>query len=85
MYEVVKANDVRMCQFQAALGLTFKLIQHRTLLNDQVGKKFERDIPLQFFIARQPDNSHSSFAQNLNERIAAEESLSGDKLTLRHA
>src|SRR5205823_2432945 len=35
-------------------------------------------------IAGQPDNSHSASAQNLNERVAAEQSLSADKLTLRH-
>ena len=52
--EVVNPNDMRMRQFEAAFRLTLKLIQHRTILDHQVGKKFQRDIALQFFVARQP-------------------------------
>src|SRR5438132_12224961 len=52
-------------------------------MHDYVGKKFERDLTFQFFIARQPDHSHPALPQNFDERVAAEESLSADKLTLR--
>ena len=37
MDEVVNSNDVRMRQFQRSLGLMFKLIQQRTILDHQVG------------------------------------------------
>ena len=53
-------------------------------MHDNVGQKLERDLALQLFIARHPDNPHPASAQNLNERVAAEKSLSADKLTLRH-
>src|SRR6266487_7028000 len=53
-------------------------------MHDYVGKKFQRNLALQFFIARQPDNSHSASAQNPNECVTAEEFLSADKLALRH-
>src|SRR6266704_5272689 len=53
-------------------------------MHNYVGKKFERDLALQFFVMGQPDNSHSASAQNPSERVTAEESLSADKLTLRH-
>src|SRR5258708_575550 len=48
VYEVVNPNDMRMRQFEAALCLTLELIKHRTISNHQVGKKFQRDIALQF-------------------------------------
>src|SRR5438876_774715 len=35
-------------------------------------------------VVRQPAHSHSASAQNLSERVTAEESLSADKLTLCH-
>jgi len=38
--EVVNPNDVQMRQFQAALRLTFKLIQQRTILNIRSGRNF---------------------------------------------
>ena len=53
-------------------------------MNDQFREEFQRYFALQFFIAGQPDDPHSASAQNLNERVAAEQSLSADKLTLRH-
>src|SRR5260370_38902938 len=73
-----------MSQFEAALCLMLELIKHRTILNHQAGDKFQRDIALQFFIVCQPDNPHSASAQNPSERVTAEESLSADKLSLRH-
>ena len=66
MYEVVNPNDVQMRQFQTALRLMFKLIQQRTILDHQIGKKFQRDIALQLVIVRQPDNPHSTSPQDLD-------------------
>src|SRR6266540_790614 len=72
---------MRMSQFETALCLTPELIKQRTILNHQVGKKFQRDIPLQFFIAREPDNPHSASPKDLDQRVAAKDFLSADKLT----
>src|SRR2546430_1340170 len=85
MHEVVDANDVKMRQFQATLRLTLKLIQQRTILDHKIGKEFQRDIALQLFIACQPDNSHSASPEDLDQRVAAKDSLSAGELTRRRA
>src|SRR5205814_10096098 len=66
--EVVNPNDVRMSQFETALCLSLELVKHRTVLDHQVGKKFQRDIALQFFVACQPDDSHSASPKDLDQR-----------------
>src|SRR4030095_15436450 len=76
---------MRMRQFETALCLTLELIKHRMVLNHQVGNKFQRDIALQFFIACQPDNSHSASPEHLDQRVAAKDSLSAGELTRRRA
>src|SRR5712692_12120811 len=81
MYEVVNPDDVRMSQFETALRLTLELIKHRTILNHQIGKKFQRDIALQFFIACQPDNSHSASPEYLDQHVAAKDFLPVGELT----
>ena len=81
MHEVVDANDVKMRQFQATLRLTLKLIQQRTILDHKIGKEFQRDIALQLFIVRQPDNSHSASPEDLDQRVTAKNFLSAGKLT----
>ena len=85
MHEVVNPNDMRMRQFEAALCLTLELIKHSPVLNHQVGNKFQRDIALQFFVACQPDNSHSASPKDLDQRIAAKDSLPAGKLMRRRA
>src|SRR5207248_5611027 len=72
-----------MGQFETALCLTLELIKDHTILNHQVGNKFQRDIALQFFVAGQPDNSHSASPQDLDQCEAAKESLSAGELTRR--
>src|SRR4029453_4238685 len=84
VHKVINANDVFVSEFQATSGLALEIAQHRGIANNEVGQKFERDIALQFFVVRQPDNPHSSSAQNPNERVTTEEFLSVDKLALRH-
>src|SRR6266481_7576673 len=76
---------MRMSQFEAALCLMLELIEHSTILNHQVGNKFQRDIALQFFIACQPDNSHSASPEHLDQRVAAKDFLSAGELTRRRA
>ena len=80
MHEVVDANDVKMRQFQATLRLTLKLIQQRTILDHKIGKEFQRDIALQLFIVRQPDNPHSTSPEHLHQRVTAKDFLSCSKL-----
>src|SRR5215472_4070734 len=65
-----------MRQFQTAFCLTLELIQQRAILDHQVRKKFQRDVALQFFVARQPHNSHSASAEYLDQRVAAKHDLS---------
>src|SRR5438132_2724695 len=74
---------MRMSQFEAALCLTLELVKHRTILNHQVRKKFQREIALQFFIACQPNDSHSASPEDLDQRVAAKNSLSAGELTRR--
>src|SRR5439155_25892792 len=76
---------MRMSQFEAALCLTLELIKHSTILNHQVGNKFQRYIALQFFVACQPDNSHSTSPEHLDQRVAAKDFLSAGELTRRRA
>src|SRR5437867_13264070 len=58
----------------------FKLIQQRAVLNHQVGKKFQRDVALQFFIVRQPHNSHSAAAEHLDQLVTAIDLLSASSI-----
>jgi hypothetical protein len=74
---------VRVRQFETALCLSFELIKQRVISNHQVGKKFQRDIALQFFVACQPDNSHSASPKDLDQREAAKNFLSAGELTRR--
>ena len=80
MYEVVYPHDVRMCQFEATLCLAPELVERCTIVNHQVGKKFERDIALQFFVARQPHNSHSTSLKDFDEGVTAKNFFSVSKL-----
>src|SRR5437899_7609351 len=83
VYEVVNANDVRMRQFETALCLSLELIKYRMISNHEVGKKFQRDIALQFFVVCQPDNPHSASPEDLDQRVAAKNSLAASELTRR--
>ena len=84
MYEVVNAHDVRMRQFETALRLSFEVTERCMVLHHEVGKEFQRNIALQFLIARQPDYSHSTSSEDLDQRVAAKDLLSADKLTRCH-
>src|SRR5438034_9233671 len=81
MHKIVNANDVRMRQFEATLCLAPQLIEGCMILNHEIGKKFQRDIALQFFIARQPDNSHSASPEDLDQCVTAKNFLSAHELT----
>lgn len=81
MDEIVNADNMRMSQFEAALRFSLQLIKHCLILNHQVGKKFQRDIALQFFIPRQPDYSHSASPEHLDQGVTAKNFLSAGKLT----
>jgi hypothetical protein len=59
------------------------LIQQPTILDHQIGQKFQRDMALQFFIARQPDNSHSTSAKYLYQREPPKDSLSAASIPRR--
>jgi len=47
MHKIMNPDDVRMRQFEAALRLSFELIEHCMISNHQIGKKFQRDVALQ--------------------------------------
>ena len=80
MYEIVYPDDMWMSEFEAAFCLTLELIKRCTILNHQIGKKFQRDIALQFFVPRQPNNPHSASAEHLDQGVAAKDLLSAGKL-----
>jgi hypothetical protein len=69
-----------MSQFEAAFRLMLKLIQQRMILDHQIGKKFQRDIALQFFVVRQPHNPHSPSAQHLDQLVAAKHDLAAGSI-----
>ena len=52
-------------------------------MNNQFREKLERNIALQFLVARQPDNAHPAAAQRLFEGVATEEFLATRKLAQR--
>src|SRR5438445_4863082 len=72
-----------MGQFETAICLSLELIKHRMISNHQVGKKFQRDIALQFFIACQPDDFHSASPEYRYQRVAAKDLLFAGELTPR--
>ena len=81
MDEIVYPYNMRMSQFEAAFSFAPELVKHRTIVNHQIGKKFERDIALQLVIARQPDYSHSASPEDLDQRVTAKDFLSAAKVT----
>src|SRR5437762_12688970 len=85
MHEVMYADDMRMRQFEAAFGFAPELIKRRTIVDHQIGKKFQRDIALQLFVSRQPDNSHSASTEDLDQRVTAKDFLASGKLTRSRA
>jgi len=60
----------------------FRLSSKRTVVHHSLREEFEGYVALQFFIARQPDNSHPALAQNPYHRVAAENFLTTGKLPL---
>src|SRR6266404_5252827 len=85
MHEVMYPNDVRMRQFETALCLASELVKHRMIVNHQVGKKFQRDIAFQFFVACKPHYSHSASPEDLDQRVASKNFLSAGKVTRSRA
>src|SRR5204863_1007166 len=83
VHEVVDAHDVFVGQLKAAPSFPLQIVQERAVVNNDIGKKLQSDFPLQFLIARQPDDSHSAAAQNRLECIAAEDLLPARALTHR--
>src|SRR5262245_37299862 len=53
-----------------------QLIQQRTILDHQVGKKFQRDMALQFFVTHKPYNTHPAAAKDFHQRVATKHRLS---------
>src|SRR5438132_12188335 len=72
-----------MRQLEAAFCLAPELIKYRMISNHQVGKKFQRDIAFQFFVACKPNNPHSASSEDLDQHIAAKNLLAASELTRR--
>ena len=83
MHEVMNPDDMRMSKFEAPLRLALQLVKRRAILDHQIGEEFQCDLALQFFVARQPHNSHSAAAEYFDERVAAKDFLSAGELTRR--
>ena len=71
VHEIVNADDVLVRQLEAAPGLAFHVAEDRAVVNDQLGQELERDIALEFVIARQPDDAHSAAAKGFDQRVTA--------------
>src|ERR1700686_1255798 len=70
-----------MGQVETAPRLAFHVAQHRAVVDDQLGKEFERDIAFEFFIARQPDDAHAAAAERLDQSVAVEDFLPVGKVS----
>ena len=66
VHEIVNADDVLVGELETAPRLALQVAQHRAVVNDQFGQKLQRDIALQFVIARQPDHAHAAAAERLD-------------------
>src|SRR5215813_2998799 len=55
-------------------------IQQRTILDHEVGKKFQRDMGLQFFVTRKPYNAHPAAAKDFHQRVATKHRLSAGSI-----
>src|SRR5262245_5951194 len=80
--EMVNPHDVLVRQLKTAARLVFEVVEQIALMQDCLRKEFQRHVALQFFVACQPDNSHSASAKDLNERVTAENFLTTGKLPL---
>ena len=80
MDEIMNADNVGMRQVEGPLCLVLELVERRTILNHQVGKKLQRDIALEFFIACEPDDPHAASSNDLDQLVAAKDFLSAGKL-----
>ena len=58
--EIVNAHNVLVSQLKAASGFTLQIGEHASIEDQQLRQKFERHLPLQFIVSREPDNSHPS-------------------------
>jgi len=85
MHEVMYPDDVRMRQFEAAFRLAPELVRRPAIVNHEVGKKFQRDVALQCFVACKPDYSHPASPEDLDQRVASKNFLSARKLTRSRA
>ena len=81
MHEIMYPDDVAMSQVEATFCLAPELVKRRTILDHQIGKKFQRDIALQFFVPCKPDNPHPTSSEDLDHSVAAKNFLSAGKLT----
>jgi len=79
----VNAHNVLVRQLQAAPRFPLQLTQQRPIQRDEIRQELERHIAFQFFVMRQPDNSHPAPAKDLSERVATEDSLFGSELAER--
>ena len=57
-----------------------QLIQQRTIMDHQVGKKFQRDMALQFFVTRRPYDTHPAAAKDFHQRVATKHRLSAGSI-----
>src|SRR5436305_9680170 len=83
MHEVVNPNDMWMSQLERAPGLPLQIVESRAILQHQVRQKLQRNLALQLFIARQPDNAHPPAPKDFDQRVTAEKLLPGPILTQR--
>ena len=82
--EVINADDVRMREVQAALGLALEFVERRGVEEDIVRKKLEGHVAVQLFIVREPDDPHAAATEDSPQIVAPEDPLTRIQPANRH-
>ncbi len=64
-----------MRQLKAPASFPLQFVQKRAVEHNDVRQEFERHLALQFFVPRQPDDSHPATSQDLIQRVAIKDLL----------
>ena len=78
-HEIIDANDVGMCQLEAAPRLALEVIEGAGVEMNGFRKKLERHFAVQPFIVRKPDDPHPAAAQHMFQGVAPKDLLADDQ------
>ena len=64
LFEIIDADDVMMRELKTAFRLMLEFVQRCLIDQQQIGQEFERYLPLQLLIAREPYDTHTATAND---------------------